>query len=142
METFETDMRVALPVFTTQKMLDKSESLQNAVGRLSKGPNTNPSLILQTAIDKPLTDLLFKDQKYHHTQLRIKNHLQYPSTTKHDTQKPYQTTLNTVDDEIGGVVATLFDRSIIQTEPQMFQSLVHHTQNSNNNKVMHRKLGL
>ncbi len=33
METLETDMRSALPVFTTQKMMDKCETLQNAVGR-------------------------------------------------------------------------------------------------------------
>ena len=45
-------------------MMDKSEAFLNVPGRISKGPGAgNPSLILHTAADKPLTNLLFKELK-------------------------------------------------------------------------------
>lgn len=68
------------------------------------------------------TRLAFKDIK-ESTTLRLSNAHKFV---------PYQTAANNnIDEDIGVVVASLFDRSIIQTEPQLFASLV----NANGNGI-------
>ena len=60
MDTIESEIRAALPVFTTHKMMEKSESLLNPAGRQSNLP---ANIVADPGFDKPLTNTLYKDIK-------------------------------------------------------------------------------